>query len=53
MSITPVTGFAPVEAAPRPRVRHLAREAAAVMAFSAVTSASLAGCLMLLASLGR
>jgi hypothetical protein len=53
MSITPVTGLAPADAGPRPRVRHLAREAAALMAFSALTSASLAGCLMLLTSLGR
>lgn len=38
--------------APR-RVRHQAREAAALMAFSAGTSIALAAALMLLASLGR
>ena len=51
MSITPVTPV--VRSGPTPRVRHLVREAAALMAFSAVTSATLAGCLLLLTSLGR
>ncbi len=37
---------------PLPRVRHLAREALVLMAFSAVTSCAVAGCLMLLTSLG-
>jgi hypothetical protein len=46
MSITPT--------APGPRrVRHQAREAAAVMAFSAVTSIGVATCLLLLTSLAR
>ena len=36
-----------------PRVRHLAREALGLMVFSAVTSATLAGCLLLLTSLGH
>jgi hypothetical protein len=35
------------------RVRHQAREALAVMAFSAATSAALAGAFLLLTSLGR
>ena len=35
------------------RVRHQAREAAAVMAFSAVTSIGVATCLLLLTSLAR
>ena len=39
--------------APQPRVRHQARDAAVLMTFSALTSAGLAGCLMLLSSLGR
>lgn len=45
MSITPV--------APVRRVRHQAREAAAVMAFSAVVSLGLATALLLATSLGR
>jgi hypothetical protein len=42
-------------AAARPlrRVRHQARETAAVMVFSAVTSSVLAGALLLLVGLGR
>jgi hypothetical protein len=36
-----------------PRVRHLAREAIVLMAFSAVASTSIAGCLLLLTALGR
>jgi hypothetical protein len=36
-----------------PRVRHLAREALGLMVFSAVTSTTLAGCLLLLTSLGH
>jgi hypothetical protein len=35
-----------------PRVRHLAREAIVLMAFSAVASTSIAGCLLLLTALG-
>jgi hypothetical protein len=49
MSITPV---APSRHGTR-RVRHQAREAAAVMAFSAGTSVVLAVALLLLTSLGR
>jgi hypothetical protein len=45
MSISPV--------APVRRVRHQAREAAAVMAFSAATSVGLAAALLILTSLGR
>ena len=45
MSITPV--------APVRRVRHQAREAAAVMAFSALMSLGLALALLLATSLGR
>jgi hypothetical protein len=40
------------EAAPR-RVRHQAREALVLMAFSAATSLALAAALLLLTSLGR
>lgn len=36
-----------------PRVRHLAREAIVLMAFSAGVSTALAGCLLLLTALGR
>jgi hypothetical protein len=35
------------------RVRHQAREVAAVMAFSAITSVGVATCLLLLTSLAR
>lgn len=45
MSISPV--------APVRRVRHQAREAATVMAFSAATSVGLAAALLILTSLGR
>jgi len=45
MSTTPL--------APVRRVRHQAREAAAVMAFSAATSVGLAIALLLVTSLGR
>lgn len=38
---------------PQPRVRHLAREAVVLMTFSAATSLALAGCLMLLTTLGH
>ena len=49
MSITPVS-----EAHPQPiRVRQQAREAAALMAFSAATSVTIAGALVLLAHWGR
>ena len=51
MSITSVTeGAQPVI---RPRVRHQARDAVALMAFSAVTSMTIAGALVLLAHWGR
>ena len=36
-----------------PRVRHLAREAIGLMAFSALASTTLAGCLLLLTTLGH
>ena len=36
-----------------PRVRHLAREAIGLMAFSAIASTTLAGCLLLLTTLGH
>jgi hypothetical protein len=45
MSISPV--------APVRRVRHQAKEAAAVMVFSAATSVGLAAALLILTSLGR
>ena len=51
MSITPVTDVTP--AVSRPRVRHQAREAAALMVFSAATSVTIAGALVLLAHWGR
>ena len=38
---------------PGPRVRHLAREAIALMAFSALASTTLAGCLLLLTTFGH
>jgi len=47
----PIAGLAP-EGQPR-RVRHQARDAVAVMAFSATTSTALAAGLLLLAHLGR
>jgi hypothetical protein len=47
MSITSVTEGA------RPRVRHQAREAVALMAFSAATSMTLAGAFVLLAHWGH
>jgi hypothetical protein len=55
MSLTPtappVAGFGP---APQVRrVRHQARDAVALMAFSATTSTALAAGLLLLAHLGR
>ncbi len=49
MSITPVTPVGPTVR----RVRHQARDAVALMAFSAGTSLALAGALVLLAHLGR
>ncbi len=49
MSVTPVSELG----RPTPRVRHQAREAAALMAFSATTSVVLAGVLVLLAHWGR
>ncbi len=48
MSITPVA-----EAGPVRRVRHQAREAAALMAFSAATSIGIAAVFLLLAHWGR
>ncbi|MCD4526334.1 MULTISPECIES: hypothetical protein [unclassified Nocardioides] len=45
MSVTPVT--------PVRRVRHQARDAAAVMTFSALTSVAFATVFLLLAHLGR
>ncbi len=50
MSITPVGDAAPRQVV---RVRHQAREAVALMAFSAATSVALAGALVLLAHWGR
>ncbi|MCW2795813.1 hypothetical protein [Nocardioides sp.] len=49
MSSTPITEMAPGAV----RVRHQAREAAALMAFSAATSVGVALSLLLVASLGR
>jgi len=37
----------------QPRVRHLAREAIVLMAFSAGASTTIASCLLLLTALGR
>ena len=51
MSITSVTEGA--QQVIRPRVRHQARDAVALMAFSAVTSMTIAGALVLLAHWGR
>jgi hypothetical protein len=48
MSITPLTHSGPTR-----RVRHQAREAAALMVFSAATSVAIAGVLVLLAHWGR
>lgn len=54
MSITPVTDVGPPDVpGATPRVRHLAREALVLMAFSAGTSAVLAGCLLVLTNLGH
>jgi len=50
MSITPVSTPIPPGAT---RVRHQAREAAALMAFSAATSVGVALTLMLAVNLGR
>jgi hypothetical protein len=50
MSITPVTEVRPGQST---RVRHQAREAVALMVFSAATSVALAGALVLLAHWGR
>lgn len=50
MSSTPV---APTAAPAVPRVRDQAREAVAVMAFSAAMSLGTASCLLLLTSLAR
>jgi hypothetical protein len=54
MSITPAAGVGAADVpAPARRVRHQAREAVVLMAFSAGMSAALACCLVLLTSLGR
>ncbi len=56
MSITPVAATGPSRSSgtgPRPRVRHQAREAVALMVFSAVASSVIAGCLLLLTALGH
>jgi hypothetical protein len=56
MSITPISEVAPGVArrvGNATRVRHQARDAAAVMAFSAATSVGVSVTLLLLASLGR
>ncbi|MDP2773119.1 MAG: hypothetical protein Q8O61_06140 [Nocardioides sp.] len=56
MIVTPVTpGATPGSApdAPVRRVRHQARDAVALMTFSAVTSIGFATALLLLAHLGR
>ncbi|MEJ7833959.1 MAG: hypothetical protein WKF79_13655 [Nocardioides sp.] len=56
MRSTPVTVPLPAQrSAPRAaerRIRHQARDAAALMAFSAITSVGFAGCFLLLARLG-
>jgi hypothetical protein len=36
-----------------PRVRHLARDAIGLMVFSAIASSTLAGCLLVLTTLGH
>ena len=46
-------GVPPRVAPAGPRVRHLAREAIGLMAFSAIASTTLAGCLLLLTTLGH
>ena len=61
MSTISAAGVGPSDAArpgrggggdPQPRVRHLAREAVVLMVFSAATSMAVAGCLLLLTTLG-
>jgi hypothetical protein len=49
MSVTP----ADIASPPRPRERHQARDAVTLMAFSATASCVVAGCLLLLTSLGH
>ncbi len=49
MSVTP----ADIGSQRRPRVRHQARDAVTLMAFSATASCVLAGCLLLLTTLGH
>jgi hypothetical protein len=51
-SAPPLTGLARVATGDR-RVRHQARDAMALMAFSAASSITVAGGLLLLAQLGR
>jgi hypothetical protein len=41
------------DAGPRPRVRHQAREAVALMVFSATASSAFAACLLVLTALGH
>jgi len=62
MSTISAAGVGSADAAPpglagegtsQPRVRHLAREAVVLMTFSAATSMAVAGCLLLLTTLGR
>jgi hypothetical protein len=53
MSITAADVGAPGAPLAAPRVRHLAREAIVLMAFSAGASTTIAGCLLLLTALGR
>ena len=53
MSFTPATDGTVEVSRSVPRVRHLAREALGLMAFSALASTTLAGCLLLLATLGQ
>jgi hypothetical protein len=49
----PVAGHPPRGSAARRRVRHQARDAVAVMAFSATASVALATAVLLLSHLGR
>ena len=51
-SASPLAGVAPTGSGQR-RIRHQARDAAAVMAFSAASSTAVAAGLLLLAQLGR
>ncbi len=53
MSITATAEIGSPGGDPRPRVRHQAREAVALMVFSAVASSAVAGCLLVLTALGH